>query len=620
MTSATRLDFERTAETPPVTPPPLSQSLLLQYTTFVALVVVLAAGALAHLGYKFARNTLHDEIHNHLRLIAAQRSASLEAYAARQLDRASLVVSRTRLRQLADERARRVMESTPEGTTEFVGSSEEEEIFRRDVGTILRDAQRGTQDFDMLWIADLSGRALAAGDPSALPQSFQEFPEFQEGRKRPHLGIPQEFKSKMVAYLAAPLRSEGDEVVAVLIGRLDASPLQDILRDQTNLKETGAVLVGTREGSRIQYLLPELPDSATSIPLAEGRPMVEALDGKSGARVAEYNGVRVLAAFQPVAYQPSDHRSWGLVAKMDLAEAYAPVAQLRRLMIALQVVLVLAAIATSFILARRLTRRVLKLANSASRIASGDLAVRVPVQSRDELGLLGIAFNNMAEKLACAHQFLEERVSQRTEELIESHQELRRQTRILRSVLDSMADGVIVADQHGKFVLWNPAAEQIVGLGPREVEAKDWSKVYGAYRSDGITPCPPEDLPLSRAVRGESIDGVELFLRNPDVPDGCWISVNARPLRNEQGELRGGVIVVRDVSAAKQVAEQLRTRDAKNRAILATAHEAFVAINADSVIVEWNEQAEATFGWSRDEVLGKSFPELMLPERHRSSH
>src|SRR5690606_26197870 len=98
-----------------------------------------------------------------------------------------------------------------------------------------------------------------------------------------------------------------------------------------------------------------------------------------------------------------------------------------------------------------------------------------------------------------------------------------------------------------------------------------------------------------------------------------WISVNARPLRNEQGELRGGVVVVRDVTAAKQAAEQLRSRDAKSRAILATAHEAFVAIDSDSRIVEWNEQAEATFGWSREEVLGESFPELMLSDRHREA-
>jgi two-component system, sensor histidine kinase and response regulator len=112
----------------------------------------------------------------------------------------------------------------------------------------------------------------------------------------------------------------------------------------------------------------------------------------------------------------------------------------------------------------------------------------------------------------------------------------------------------------------------------------------------------------------------ELFLRNSDIPEGRWISVNARPLLNEQDELRGGVVVVRDVTADKRAAEQLRSRDAKSRAILATAHEAFVAIDSESRIVEWNEQAEVTFGWSREEVLGQFFPQLMLSERHREAH
>src|SRR5437868_8700103 len=55
---------------------------------------------------------------------------------------------------------------------------------------------------------------------------------------------------------------------------------------------------------------------------------------------------------------------------------------------------------------------------------------------------------------------------ERAHELARSEEALRRQTRILQAILDSMSDGVAVADEHGKFLLFNPAAERILGVGP----------------------------------------------------------------------------------------------------------------------------------------------------------
>jgi PAS domain S-box-containing protein len=54
--------------------------------------------------------------------------------------------------------------------------------------------------------------------------------------------------------------------------------------------------------------------------------------------------------------------------------------------------------------------------------------------------------------------------------------------------------------------------------------------------------------------------------------------------------------------------------------IIETAVDAFIAMDSNSVITDWNQQAEATFGWSRPEVLGKSFSELVIPERYWDAH
>jgi two-component system sensor histidine kinase/response regulator len=215
---------------------------------------------------------------------------------------------------------------------------------------------------------------------------------------------------------------------------------------------------------------------------------------------------------------------------------------------------------------------------------------------------------------------LEQRVEVKTAELLLSQQELRRQKRVLQSVLDSMGDGVVVADEHGTFLLWNPAAERLIGIGPRHVELQEWSTLYGCYLPDGKTPCPSEDLPLARAIRGESVDNCELFLRNVDVPEGVWLSITARPLVSDSGEWRGGVIVCRDITAAKKAQEAIQAGENINRAILATAHEAFVAADADSVIRQWNRQAEVTFGWTAEEAIGRRLTDTIIPPQLREAH
>ena len=79
-------------------------------------------------------------------------------------------------------------------------------------------------------------------------------------------------------------------------------------------------------------------------------------------------------------------------------------------------------------------------------------------------------------------------------------------------------------------------------------------------------------------------------------------------------------LVLRNITVAKTAEEELRVRDEKNRTILATAHEAFIAIDEASKICEWNEEAEATFGWTQHEAIGRLLPETIIPPRFRDAH
>lgn len=126
----------------------------------------------------------------------------------------------------------------------------------------------------------------------------------------------------------------------------------------------------------------------------------------------------------------------------------------------------------------------------------------------------------------------------------------------LEGIFDSMGDGLLVTDESGKMLVMNKTAESILGYGFSELPAKERAKLFGNHLPDKVTPYPVDDLPTFKALRGESSDEVEIFIRNQYRPEGCWTSTTARPLRNKAGDLNGAVLIFRDITQAKATEEQ----------------------------------------------------------------
>jgi len=133
---------------------------------------------------------------------------------------------------------------------------------------------------------------------------------------------------------------------------------------------------------------------------------------------------------------------------------------------------------------------------------------------------------------------------------------LARQRGLLQSILDNISDAVIVADETGKIVLGNPTARRMHGEAPFGAPPEKWAEAFGLYRPDRVTPIPASELPLMRAIRGESIDGEEVYVRKHRQEDGRWHLVSARPLVDEQGQSRGGVLAIRDIDDRKRAEEE----------------------------------------------------------------
>lgn len=171
------------------------------------------------------------------------------------------------------------------------------------------------------------------------------------------------------------------------------------------------------------------------------------------------------------------------------------------------------------------------------------------VQDEDRTRFAQAVAGQISQALAVADAF---RAKQRSERAA------REQTAVLSSILESIGDGVIVAEETGKFIHWNPAATHLVKMGARGGGA---GATHGLFGADQTTPMPLDELPLTRATRGDTVNGVELFARHEGAPDGVWLSVSGRPWRDELGARRGGVAVFRDITCEKATQSQLMVSD-----------------------------------------------------------
>jgi len=73
-------------------------------------------------------------------------------------------------------------------------------------------------------------------------------------------------------------------------------------------------------------------------------------------------------------------------------------------------------------------------------------------------------------------------------------------------------------------------------------------------------------------------------------------------------------------TAVQLVVNALRQATRESRSILETSQEAFISIDQDGLIREWNPQAEGLFGWTRDEIVGRPVHHTIIPRRHRDAH
>ncbi len=188
------------------------------------------------------------------------------------------------------------------------------------------------------------------------------------------------------------------------------------------------------------------------------------------------------------------------------------------------------------------------------------------------------------------------------------------QTKLLQVIVDSIGDGLILANSDGEFVIFNRAAQEIFGSLSNERSPKEWSSTYGIYLPDQQTLFPAAELPLAKAIRGEYVTDVEMFVRRVQTEEGRWISISGFPVVDISSEITGGVITCRDITERKIAEVALRQSQERYR-ILAESIPQFVFItSADGKNEFVNQQFCNYTGLSVEQLLQLDWLTIIHPD------
>lgn len=186
------------------------------------------------------------------------------------------------------------------------------------------------------------------------------------------------------------------------------------------------------------------------------------------------------------------------------------------------------------------------------------------------------------------------------------HSSSDRAQRELDRFFDLSLDMLCIAGVDGHFKRINPAFERVLGYTREELLERPF--VDFVHPDDKVQTLAE----LTRLSKGAPTIHFENRYR---CKDGTykWLAWTSTPVV-EDGRLYA---VARDISEGKRAEQELRDSEKRTRLIVETALDAFLAMDSQGDIIDWNPRAEEIFGWSRDEALGRRLDETVIPERYR---
>lgn len=384
---------------------------------FMAFLAFVSAGGIALFNFKV---NLDESFYHRLSLAAQGQGQRIKAFIENNKERLKLVASRTQMRISLKNH---ITQPDPKHVDKMI--------------RILNDAKSSIPYFKTISITDLTGNIVASTDPDKLGTTIinnklQSIPTTDVNHSLLQYRISINDDQRLLLHLYSDLILN-EETIGRIHVKIDGNQLTQITQDYTGLGASGETLLAERlPNGDARFLVPLRfdPDAALKRTIPANRydvPIIRALNRDTGfhSGVVDYRDIPVLAM---ASYLPEV--GWGLLTKINEAEAYQPYTIMKTTMIQLCVGFIILALLASYFLSRSVSRPIEYLTKVAERIKNGERDARAEVISNDlEIKLLASTFNNLTQEMM--------------------------------KTFDAAPNAMLVIDQDGIILRWNEEAERL---------------------------------------------------------------------------------------------------------------------------------------------------------------
>jgi PAS domain S-box-containing protein len=316
-------------------------------------------------------------------------------------------------------------------------------------------------------------------------------------------------------------------------------------------------------------------------------------------------------------YYTSPVMGWKLAAIVPIAEINKVIREfVFKILAALFAALLLLSVLTLMGLQSFVIKPLKKLNAGTDHIKqTGELDFQIDIKSADELGSLAKSFNEMITSIDQAESALkksEAELKKHRDHLEELVEERTVELTKLTEALEHSPASVVITDRDGSIEYVNPAFSKLTGYSLEEVKGQNPRILQSGKVSQSTYNNLWETITSGKIWKGELINRTKSG-------EEIWESASISPIFNIDAKITHFVAVEEDISERKEVEKKLKESEERHRMLLERLPESIVVYDMEGKAIFVNPSFEKTFGWSREEVLGKKIdfvpPELEAETR-----
>jgi PAS domain S-box-containing protein len=404
--------------------------------------------------------------------------------------------------------------------------------------------------------------------------------------------------------VATPVFAPNGKPFGIIIINVDMRRAFDRVR--SSVRQGGKIYVVNKRGDYLVH-----PDSTLEFGSELGAPtdwradfpyLAASLGTLQGVAdiVPDQAGQPNAAAFAPAILAGSE---WiAVIETVPNAVIMAPAAAIQKTSVLVGLLAVLSAAALAVLVARSLTRPIVRL-TAAVEAAAGNANAAIPVEAGGETGVLARAFARVMGEANAKTAALEREIQEhhRTE-AARDHYAARE--RLFSAAVESSNDAIITKSLDGTITGWNPAAEHLLGFSAAEAVGQG---IHLIVPRDRLTEMHGI---LSRIGRGERIEHLETVRMRKDGSQ-VEVSLSISPIKSTSGEIVGASKTARDITESKRTQQALGQQIEERRRIFETSQDLILVSDPKGILVQVSPSSQTILGYLPEEMIGHSAIEFI---------